>query len=75
MLFSFLKPEEITKKIQKALQSVQIAPKAAKEWKMVYQVTKSDPNGNLIPGIECEVQLQMFKVKNKEYYALLFTKA
>jgi hypothetical protein len=55
VLFSLLKPEEFARKLQKALQSAKIAPNVAKEWKMDYSVTKSDPDGNLIPGIECEV--------------------
>jgi hypothetical protein len=42
---------------------------------MNYFVSKSDPDGNLIPGIECEVQLQMFKVKSKDYFALVFNKS
>ena len=75
MLFSFLKPEELARKLQKALQSVQIVAQTAKEWNMNYLVTKSDPDGKLIPGIQCEVQLKMLKVKGREYFALLFTKS
>jgi len=39
----------------KALKSAQITPKDAKEWKMTYTITTSDPDGNLIPEVSCEV--------------------
>ncbi len=41
---------------------------------MNYLVTKSDREGNLIAGISCEVQLQMFRVKGSESFVSVFTK-
>ena len=74
VLFSCLEPKQLTQQLMKAFKSVQITPKEAKEWKMIYFVTKSDPKSNLIPGIQCEVKLRMLKVEDRECFALLFTK-
>jgi len=58
VLFSDLKPTEFALKLQKTfgkLSMAPVTPVSAKAWKMDYLVTKLDPEGKAIAGIECKV--------------------
>ena len=55
VLFTDLGPAEFAVKLQKTFGKLSVTPIDAKAWKMDYLVTKLDPEGKAIAGIECKV--------------------